>query len=73
MGASRQERKEDLGDFIQYINAERKDELLEQKIKYQALEQAIKYNNAYQSGNVKGYGLQQGKAISTPENWTTEE
>ena len=73
MGASRQERKEDLGDFIQYINAERKDELLEQKIKYQALEQAIKYNNAYQGDNVKDYGLQPGEVISTPANWITEE
>jgi len=72
MGASRQERKEDIGDFIQYINAERKDEMLEHKIKYQALEQAIKYNKAYQRESVKGFGLKQGD-LNTPANWTTEE
>ncbi len=73
MGASRQERKEDISDFIQYINAQRKDELLEQKIKYQALEEAIKYRKTYQQGNVKGFGLQQDEVSSTPVNWTTEE
>lgn len=73
MGASRQERKEDIGDFIQYINAERKDELLEQKIKYQSLEQAIKYTKAYQKDNVTGLGLKQGVINSTPVNWNTEE
>ena len=73
MGASRQERKEDISDFIQYINAERKDEILEQKIKYQALEQAIKYNKAYQSESIKGFGLKHGDVKSSPANWTTEE
>ncbi len=73
MGVSRQERKEDISDFIQYINAERKDELLEQKIKYQELEQAIKYHKAYQQNNVKGYGLKQGDIKRTPADWTAEE
>ena len=73
MGVSRQERKEDISDFMQYINAERKDELLEQKIKFQTLEQAIKYNKAYQRENVRGFGLQQGDVKSTPANWTAEE
>jgi len=73
MGVSRQERKEDISDFIQYINAERKDELLEQKIKYQELEQAIKYHKAYQKNNVKGYGLKQGDIKRTPADWTAEE
>ncbi|ASP46511.1 hypothetical protein [Cognaticolwellia beringensis] len=73
MGASRQERKEDISDFIQYINAQRKDELLEQKIKYQALEQAIKYSEAYRQEDVKGFGLKQGDFKSTPANWTAEE
>lgn len=41
--ASRQERKEDIGDFISFINAQRKDEQLEQKIKYQQLEREIGY------------------------------
>jgi hypothetical protein len=39
--ASRQERKEDIGDFISFINAQRQDEQLEQKIKFQQLEQEI--------------------------------
>ncbi len=73
MGVSRQERKEDIGDFIQYINAERKDELLEYKIKYQELERAIKYSKANQRENVKGFGLQQGEIKDTPANWTAEE
>ena len=73
MGASRQERKEDINDFIQYINAERKDEILEQKIKYQALEEALKYNKAFQRDNVRGFGLNQGDVKSTPVNWTAEE
>lgn len=73
MGASRQERKEDISDFIQYINAERKDEMLEHKIKYQALEQAIKYNKAHQRDNVKGFGLKSGDVKSTATNWTAEE
>ncbi|UUO23185.1 hypothetical protein FGD67_08145 [Colwellia sp. M166] len=73
MGVSRQERKEDISDFIQYINAERKDELLEQKIKYQALEQAIKYHKTYQRNDVKGYGLKPGDIKSTPADWTAEE
>ena len=73
MGVSRQERKEDVSDFIQYINAERKDELLEQKMKYQELEQAIKYHKAYQQNNVKGYGLKQGDIKRTPADWTAEE
>ncbi|WP_077286286.1 hypothetical protein [Cognaticolwellia aestuarii] len=73
MGVSRQERKEDISDFIQYINAERKDDLLEQKIKYQELEQAIKYHKAYQQNNVKGYGLKQGDIKRTPADWTAEE
>jgi len=73
MGASRQERKEDISDFMQYINAERQDELLDQKIKYQALEQAIKYNKAYQRNNVNSFGLKQGDLKNTPANWTAEE
>jgi len=41
--ASRKERKEDIGDFIGFINAQRKDEQLEQKIKYQQLEREISF------------------------------
>ena len=39
--ASRQERKEDMADFISFINAQRKDEQLMQKIKFQQLQQEI--------------------------------
>ena len=73
IGASRQERKEDIADFIQYINAQRKDELLDQKIKYQQLEQAIKYNNASQRENINGFGLNQNEHKTRPANWTSEE
>ncbi|MGB1262654.1 MAG: hypothetical protein ACPG52_07090 [Cognaticolwellia sp.] len=73
MGASRQERKEDISDFIQYINAERQDEKLEQSIKYQRLEEKINYSKAYQRDNVNGLGQQQGDITTTPANWITEE
>ena len=73
IGASRQERKEDISDFIQYINAQRKDDVLDQKIKYQQLEQAIKYNKTYQRDNTNGFGLNQGETKATPVNWTSEE
>ncbi len=73
MGASRQERKEDISDFIQYINAQRKDELLDQKIKYQQLEQAINYNNASQRKNINGFGMNQKDHNTTPANWISEE
>lgn len=39
--ASREERKDDLTDFISFINAQRKDEQLAQKIKFQQLEREI--------------------------------
>ena len=41
IGASRKERKEDISDFISFINAQRKDEQLTQKIKFQQLEREI--------------------------------
>ncbi len=41
LGASRQERKEDLGDFISFINAQIKGEQLSQKINFQQLEREI--------------------------------
>jgi len=39
--ASREERKDDMTDFISFINAQRKDEQLAQKIKFQQLEREI--------------------------------
>jgi hypothetical protein len=41
MGASRKERKEDMSDFISFINAQRDDEQLAQKIKFQQLEREV--------------------------------
>lgn len=41
IGASRKERKEDMSDFISFINAQRQDEQLAQKIKFQQLEREV--------------------------------
>lgn len=41
IGASRKERKEDMSDFINFINAQREDEQLTQNIKFQQLEREI--------------------------------
>jgi len=41
IGASRKERKEDMSDFINFINAQREDEQLAQKIKFQQLEREV--------------------------------
>jgi len=43
IGASRKERKEDMSDFISFFNAQRKDEQLSQKIKFQQLEREISF------------------------------
>lgn len=43
--ASRKERKEDMSDFINFINAQRQDEQLAQKIKFQQLEREISFQN----------------------------
>lgn len=46
MSSTRNERKEDLADFVSFINAQRQDEQLNQKIRFQQLEQAIGYRKA---------------------------
>jgi len=46
ISSTRNERKEDLTDFVSFINAKRKDEQLEQKIRFQQLEQAIGFRKA---------------------------
>jgi len=46
MSATRNERKEDLTDFVSFISAKRKDEQLDQKIRFQQLEQAIGFRKA---------------------------
>lgn len=46
MSAARNERKEDLIDFVNFINEQRRDEQLNQKIRFQQLEQKIGYRKA---------------------------
>ena len=41
IGASRKKRKEDMSDFISFFNAQRQDEQLTQKIKFQQLEREV--------------------------------
>jgi len=53
LGANRSERKEDMTNFINYINDQRQDEQLEQKIKLQQLEQAILIQKVNYSSNNK--------------------
>ncbi|WP_019025674.1 hypothetical protein [Colwellia piezophila] len=55
IGASRKERKEDMSDFISFINAQRKDEQLSQKIKFQQLEREIGFQqlSLKQIGNIE--------------------
>jgi len=64
LSTSRQERKEDINDFIGYINDQRKDEQLNQKIKFQQLERAIQFQNV----NSDGLG-----GNMKPANWVSEE
>lgn len=45
IGASRKERKEDMSDVISFFNAQRQDEQLAQKIKFQQLEREISFQN----------------------------
>ncbi|MDT0603389.1 hypothetical protein [Thalassotalea castellviae] len=72
IGASRQERKEDLSDFIKYINEQRADEQFQQKMKFKELEQTINYRTTQLDKrldrNLSNLGLQ-----PTPADWTTEE
>lgn len=52
ISSARSERKEDFSDFVNFINAQRKDEQLAQKIKFQQLKQEIDYRKAnFQSSN----------------------
>jgi len=74
IGAARQERKEDMSDFISYFNEQRKDENFNQKIKYQQLERKIN-RTSYQNSN-KPKLLNNSEDISyqiEPANFTTEE
>ncbi len=68
MGASRQERKEDMNDFIKYINEQRVDQQFDQNMKFKQLENAIQYRNTRLDNNSGNIGLQ-----TQPQDWTTEE
>ena len=79
MGASRQERKEDIGDFIQYINDQRADDSLDNKIKFQQLESVINYrslqkqNINYQPLNTDNLNSDGLGLTTEPANSTSEE
>lgn len=80
IGASRQERKEDLADFIKYINEQRADEQFDQNMKFKELERSIKYRTTHLDRNLTpstdknlqqnlpNIGLQ-----PSASDWTTEE
>lgn len=53
ISSARSERKEDFTDFVNFINAQRQDEQLAQKIKFQQLEQAIDYRKASYQPSLK--------------------
>ena len=79
LGASRQERKEDIGDFIQYINDQRADDSLDNKIKFQQLESVINYqslkkqNINYQPINTNNSNSDSLGSTTEPASWTSEE
>jgi len=63
MGASRQERKEDITEFINYVNDQRADQQYDQTMKFKQLEQKINYQNTQSGGVLK----------TKPANWITED
>lgn len=79
IGASRQERQEDISDFIQYINDQRADDSLNNKIKFQQLESDIHYqsiknkNINYQPINSNNLKVDDLSSIIKPANWTSQE
>ena len=57
IGASRKERKEDMSDLISFINAQREDEQLAQKIKFQQLEREVSFQNVgFKQGSTTNSG-----------------
>jgi len=64
LDTSRQERKEDISDFIAYISAQRKDDQLEYKIRYRELEQAL---------NAQDRALRHNNISLQPASWLVEE
>ena len=76
IGATRQERKEDMNDFIRYINDQRKDESLTQKIKYQQLERMlnrVSYKNSAQPFEPERYKPEKLSYQIKPANLNIEE
>jgi hypothetical protein len=64
IGASRQERKEDFSEFINYVNDQRDDDRFNQSIKFKQLEQDV----LFQKANFEQSGL-----TVKPANWITED
>ena len=79
MGATRKERKEDISDFVQYINDQRADDSLDNKIKFQQLENEINYQSIktqrinYQPKNIKSQDSDGLGLTTKPASWTSEE
>ncbi|MFD2164652.1 hypothetical protein ACFSJY_00105 [Thalassotalea euphylliae] len=63
LDTSRQERKEDMSDFIQFINDQRQDDMLEQRIMYRQLEESLRYQSPYSTDN----------NVMQPASWVVEE
>jgi hypothetical protein len=76
LGTSRQERKEDMTDFINYINVQRKNENLDQTIRFDQLERAINYQTIQHRINLnKDNNTYTGESGLTlkPANWIPQE
>jgi len=79
MGATRKERKEDMSDFVQYVNDQRADDSLDNKIKFQQLENEINYQSLktqrtnYQPKNLKSQDSDGLGLTTKPASWTSEE
>ena len=63
MGASRQERNEDITEFINYVNDQRADQQYDQTMKFKQLEQKINYKSTQSNGILQ----------VKPANWITED
>jgi hypothetical protein len=72
LGTSRQERKEDITEFIRYINDQRKDEQIDQSIKFQQIEHELHRQQNLIHTNVYGKNVGENN-IFTPANYTPEE
>ncbi len=64
LDTSRQERKEDISDFVTYINQQRKDDQVLHRIRYRQLEEAINYQSTV---------LNNPEISIEPASWLVEE